>query len=573
VKALMSAGNNQGQQVPILVLREGTTEQKDKDAKRNNITAAKVVAELVKTSLGPRGMDKMLVNSIGDVTITNDGATILKEIDVEHPAAKMMVEVAKSVDNEVGDGTTSSVVLAGALIEKAEELINKEVHATVIVDGYQEASEKALDILKQDIAIKSNAEDKELLNKIAFTSMASKLVANDAQILSNIVVDAVLSIAEELKEDGANKIKIDIDNIKVEKKAGASIHDTQLIHGIILDKEVVHGAMPKKIDGAKIALLNCPLEIEKTEMSAEIRINQPQQMQRFLDEENRMLRSMVDKIKSSGANVVLCQKGIDDLAQHHLAKEGIVAVRRIKESDMTKLSKATGAKIITNIDELSGSDLGSADLVEERKVETDKWVFVEGCKNPNALSILVRGGSQKIVDEAERSIHDAIMAVKDVVEYPYVVVGGGASEIAISQKIREWSGSLSSREQLAAEKFADALESIPLVLAENAGMDIIDTQVQLRAKSSSIGKVRYGVDVLEGKVADLTSKNVYEPLLVKEQIIKSAVETASMILRIDNVIAASKSKGAGASPRPGAGAGGGYSGGGAGGYGGYEDME
>jgi archaeal chaperonin len=569
----MSAGNNQGQQVPILVLREGTTEQKDKDAKRNNITAAKVVAELVKTSLGPRGMDKMLVNSIGDVTITNDGATILREIDVEHPAAKMMVEVAKSVDNEVGDGTTSSVVLAGALIEKAEELINKEVHATVIVDGYQEASEKALDILKQDIAIKSNAEDKELLNKIAFTSMASKLVANDAQILSNIVVDAVLSIAEELKEDGANKIKIDIDNIKVEKKAGASIHDTQLIHGIILDKEVVHGAMPKKIDGAKIALLNCPLEIEKTEMSAEIRINQPQQMQRFLDEENRMLRSMVDKIKSSGANVVLCQKGIDDLAQHHLTKEGIVAVRRIKESDMTKLSKATGAKIITNIDELSGSDLGSADLVEERKVETDKWVFVEGCKNPNALSILVRGGSQKIVDEAERSIHDAIMAVKDVVEYPYVVVGGGASEIAISQKIREWSGSLSSREQLAAEKFADAFESIPLVLAENAGMDIIDTQVQLRAKSSSTGKVRYGVDVLEGKVADLTSKNVYEPLLVKEQIIKSAVETASMILRIDNVIAASKSKGAGASPRPGAGAGGGYSGGGAGGYGGYEDME
>jgi archaeal chaperonin len=568
----MSAGNNQGQQVPILVLKEGTTETKDKDAKRNNITAAKVVTELVKTSLGPRGMDKMLVNSIGDVTITNDGATILKEIDVEHPAAKMMVEVAKSVDNEVGDGTTSSVVLAGALIEKAEELINKDVHATVIVDGYQKASEKALDMLKQDIAIKSNAEDKELLNKIAFTSMASKLVANDAQELSNIVVDAVLSIAEKLKKDGADKIKIDIDNIKVEKKAGASIHDTQLIHGIILDKEVVHGAMPKKINGAKIALLNCPLEIEKTEMSAEIRINQPQQMQRFLDEENRMLRSMVDKIKSSGANVVLCQKGIDDMAQHYLAKEGIVAVRRIKESDMTKLSKATGAKITTNIDELFSNDLGSADLVEERKVETDKWVFVEGCKNPKALSILVRGGSQKIVDEAERSIHDAIMAVKDVVEYPYVVVGGGASEVAISQKIREWSGSLSGREQLAAEKFADALESIPLVLAENAGMDIIDTQVQLRAKSST-GKVRYGVDVLEGKVADLASKDVYEPLIVKERIIKSATEAASMILRIDNVIAASKSKGGGAPPGPGAGAGGygGYGGGGAGG--GYEDME
>jgi len=565
----MSAGNNQGQ-VPIFVLKEGTTETKDEDAKRNNITAAKVVAELVRTSLGPRGMDKMLVNSIGDVTITNDGATILKEIDVQHPAAKMMVEVAKSVDNEVGDGTTSSVVLAGALIEKAEELINKEVHATVIVDGYQEASEKALDILKHDIAIKSNAEDKELLNKIAFTSMASKLVANDAQELSNKVVDAVLSIAEKLKEDNN---KVDIDNIKVEKKAGASIHDTQLIRGIILDKEVVHSAMPRRIDAAKIVLLNCPLEIEKTEMSAEIRINQPQQMQRFLDEENRMLRSMVDKIKSSGANVVLCQKGIDDMAQHYLAKEGIVAVRRIKESDMTKLSKATDAKITTNIDELSSADLGSADLVEERKVETDKWVFVEGCKNPKSLSILVRGGSQRIVDEAERSVHDAVMAVKDVVEYPYVVVGGGASEVAISQKIREWSGSLLGREQLAAEKFADALESIPLVLAENAGMDVLDTQVQLRAKSST-EKVRYGVDVLEGKVTDLASKDVYEPLLVKEQIIKSATETACMILRIDNVIAASKSKGGGAPPGPGAGAGGygGY-GGGAGGYGGYEDME
>ena len=566
----MSAGNNQGQQVPILVLKEGTTETKDKDARRNNITAAKVVSELVRTSLGPRGMDKMLVGSIGDVTITNDGATILKEIDVQHPAAKMMVEVAKSVDNEVGDGTTSSVVLAGALIEKAEELINKEVHPTIIVDGYQKASEKALDILKEDIAIKSNSEDKELLNKIAFTSMASKLVANDAQELSNIVVDAVLSVAGKLRED---KIKVDIDNIKVEKKAGTSIRDTQLIRGIVLDKEIVHAAMPKRIDNAKIALLNCPLEIEKTEMSAEIRINDPQQMQRFLDEENSMLKSMVNKIKSSGANIVLCQKGIDDMAQHYLAKEEILAVRRIKDSDMTKLSKATGARMITNINELSSTDLGSADLVEECKIETDKWVFIEGCKNPNALSILIRGGSQRVVDEAERSVHDAIMNVKDVVEYPYIVVGGGASEIAVSQKIREWSGSLSGREQLAAEKFADALESIPLVLAENAGMDIIDTQVQLHAKSSSNGKVRFGVDVLEGKVADLASKNIYEPLLIKEQIIKSATEAASMILRIDDVISASKSKGAGAPPGPGAGGYGGYGGGGAGGYGGYEDME
>jgi archaeal chaperonin len=555
----MSTGNTQSPQVPILLLKEGTSETKGKDAKKNNINAAKVVAELVRSSLGPRGMDKMLVDSIGDVTITNDGATILKEIDVQHPAAKMIVEVAKSVDSEVGDGTTSSVVLAGSLLERAEELITKDIHPTVIVDGYQKASEKALQILRQNLAIKSSPEDKELLSKIAFTSMASKVVSNDAQELSNIVVDAVLSVAEKSKEDGRDKIKIDIDNIKVEKKAGVSIRDTQLIRGIILDKEIVHGAMPKRVEKARIALLNCPMEIEKTEMSAEIRINDPRQMQRFLDEENNMLKSMVNKIKSSGANVVLCQKGIDDIAQHFLAKEEILAVRRIKESDMTKLSKATGARMITNIDELASTDLGYADLVVERKVETDKWVFVEGCKNPNSLSILVRGGSQRIVDEAERSIHDAIMAVKDVVEYPFVVVGGGASEVAVSQKIREWSESLSGREQLAAEKYADALESIPLVLAENAGMDVIDTQVQLRSKSSSSGKARFGVDVLEGKVSDMATKGIYEPLLVKEHVINSATETTSMILRIDDVISSSKSKGGAGAPPGGAGSyGGGY---------------
>src|ERR687891_53187 len=481
--------------VPVLILKEGTSQTKGRDAQKNNITAAKLIAEIVRSSLGPRGMDKMLVDTLGDVTITNDGATILKEIDVQHPAAKMMVEVSKSVDNEVGDGTTSAVVLAGALIGKAEELINKEVHPTVIVDGYTAAAEQALKIL-QRMAVKIDVDDKATLINIAKTAMYSKIVSDDSPVLSQIIVNATKQVAEKT-EDGA--LNVDLDNIKVEKKAGGSIHDTKLIKGIVLDKEVVHSGMPKRIEGARIALLNSALEIEKTEMSAEIRINDPQQMQMFLEEENKMLKSMVDKIKSSGANVVLCQKGIDDMAQHYLAKEGIVAVRRIKESDITKLSKATGAKIITNIDELSSTDLGSADLVEERKVETDKWVFVEGCKNPNALSILVRGGSQRIVDEAERSVHDAIMNVKDVLEYPYVVVGGGASEVAVSQKIREWSGSLSGREQLAAEKFADALESIPLVLAENAGMDIIDTQVQLRTKSST-GKVRYGVDVLEGKV-------------------------------------------------------------------------
>src|SRR5919108_2172560 len=437
----MSVGNNQGQQVPILVLKEGTTETKDKDAKRNNITAAKVVAELVRTSLGPRGMDKMLVNSIGDITITNDGATILKEIDVEHPAAKMIVEIAKSVDNEVGDGTTSAVVLAGALIEKAEELINKEVHPSVIVDGYAAAAEQALKIL-QRMAVKINVDDKETLIKVALTSMYSKLVSDDSPVLSQIVVNAAKQVAE--KTEGG-VLKLDLDNIKVEKKAGESIHDTKLIKGIVLDKEVVHAGMPKRIESARIALVNSALEIEKTEMSAEIRINDPQQMQMFLEEENKMLKSMVDKIKSSGSNVVLCQKGIDDLAQHYLAKAGILAVRRIKESDMFKLSKATGARMVTNIDELSSTDLGSADLVEERKVETDKWVFIEGCRNPKAVTILIRGGSQRVVDEADRSIHDALMVTKDVLEKPAIIAGGGAIDAYIANELRQWSSNLEGR--------------------------------------------------------------------------------------------------------------------------------
>ena len=374
--------------MPVLILKEGTKENKGKEAQRNNITAAKLVAEVVKTCLGPRGMDKMLVDTVGDVTITNDGATILKEIDVQHPAAKMMVEVSKSVDNEVGDGTTSAVVLAGALIEKAEELINKEVHPSVIVDGYTAAGEQALKIL-QRMAIKVDVDDKDTLLKIATTSMYSKLVSDDSPALSQIVVNATRQVAEKSGEGQA--LKVDLDNVKVEKKAGGSIHDTKLIKGIVLDKEVVHAGMPKRIEGARIALLNSALEIEKTEMSAEIRINDPQQMQMFLDEENKMLKSMVEKIKSSGANVVLCQKGIDDIAQHYLAKAGVLVVRRVKESDMFKLSKATGARIVSNLDDLVKGDLGLADLVEERKVETDKWVFIEGCKNPKSVTILIRG--------------------------------------------------------------------------------------------------------------------------------------------------------------------------------------
>ncbi|WP_228369258.1 thermosome subunit beta [Candidatus Nitrososphaera gargensis] len=539
-------------QVPIVVLKEGTSETKGNQAQRNNITAAKTIAEIVRTSLGPRGMDKMLVDTLGDVTITNDGATILKEIDVQHPAAKMMVEISKSVDNEVGDGTTSTVVLAGSLLERAEELITKNVHPTVVVDGFKKAAQKAIDTLK-DIAMKVDPVDKAFLSKIARTSMASKMVAADSKELADMVVSAVLAVAEK----SGDQYKVDVDNIKVEKKAGGGIHDTKFIHGIVLDKEVVHGGMPKRIENAKIALVNAALEIEKTEMSAEIRISDPHQMQQFIDEENRMLKAMVDKIAAAGANVLLCQKGIDDIAQHYLAKAGILAVRRIKESDMYKLSRATGARVINNLDELTANDLGYAKLVEERKVETDKWVFVEECKNPKSVSILVRGGSQRVVDEAERSVHDAIMAVKDVVEYPYVLVGGGAPEALASLKLREWAATLSGREQLAAEKFADGIETIPLALAENAGMDPLDTQAQLRSKSST-GKARYGIDVLNGKVADLAAKDIYEPLAVKEQVINAATEAACMILRIDEVIAASKSKDM---PKPGGGHGGGSMGG------------
>lgn len=525
-------------QVPLVLLKEGSTETKKKDAQRNNITAAKLIAETVRSSLGPRGMDKMLVDTIGDVTITNDGATILKEMEVEHPAAKMLVEVTKSVDSEVGDGTTSVVVLSGSLIEKAEELLNKNVHPTIVVDGYKKACKKAIETLK-NIAIKINPKDKEYLKKIARTSMASKLVSTNSEELADLIVDAVLSVVEEYNE---NKRYVDIDNIKVEKKTGNSITDSKLINGIVLDKEVIHGGMPKRVEDAKIALINTPIEIEKTEFDAKINIDSPDKMQKFLKEENRMLKNMVDKIKSVGANVVLCQKGIDEIAQHYLAKSGILAVRRIKESDMYKLSLATGGRLLSNIDELSNEDLGESKLVEERKVETDKWVFVEGCKNPKSVSILVRGGSQRVIDEVERSVHDALMTVKDVVEYPYVIIGGGAPEAIVAQKIRDWSNTLSGRSQLAAEKFADSLETIPLVLAENAGMDIVDTQVHLRAKSNTL-KAKYGIDVNNSKVSDLTTYNIYEPLAVKEQVINTATEASCMILRIDDIIAAGKSKG------------------------------
>ena len=421
---------------PVLVLKESALQQKGRDAQKNNITAAKLVAELVKSSLGPRGLDKMLVDSLGDVTITNDGATILKEIDAQHPAAKMMIEVSKTVDTEVGDGTTSSVIFAGALLEKAEKLLEKDVHSTVIIDGYQAASSKALQLLSE-VAKSVKADDQEQLLKIANTSMQSKLVSDDSEPLSKLVVDSILKIADK-NEDGYS---VDLDNLKVEKKSGGSIQDTTLIEGIVLDKEVVHSGMPTKIQDAKIALVNAALEVEKTEMSAEIRINDPAQMQMFLDEENRMLKDMVSKLQSVGANVLICQKGIDDIAQHYLSKQGILAVRRVKESDMTKLSKATGARISSNLDDILTKDLGAANLVQQKKIESDKWVFIEECKNPHSVTLLIRGGSQRVVDEADRSIHDALMVVKDVLEKPSIVAGGGSVEAYLAAHLKEWADS------------------------------------------------------------------------------------------------------------------------------------
>jgi thermosome len=525
--------------MPVLILKEGASETKGREAQKNNFTAAKTVAEIVRTSLGPRGMDKMLVDSLGDVTITNDGATILKEIDVQHPAAKMMVEISKATDNEVGDGTTSVVVLAGALIERAEELINKNVHPTVIVDGYRKTAFRSIEILNS-IAMKVDDQNKDQLVKVAKTSMQTKLVSKDSLDLANMVVTACKQVSETRNET----TKVDLDDIKVEKKAGGSIKDTKLIKGIVLDKEVVHGGMPKRIENAKIALINSALEIEKTEFDAKLNISSPDQMKRFLDEENVMLKSMVNKVTSAGANVVICQKGIDDIAQHYLAKAGVLTVRRVKESDMTKLSRATGARVINNLDDMTSKDLGNADLVEERKVESDKWVFIEGCQNPKAVTILIRGGSQRVVDEADRSVHDALMVTKDVLEKPLIVAGGGSPEAYVSNKLKEWTTTLTGREQLAAEKFAEALETIPITLAENAGMDTIDTMTELRSKQSK-GSTWAGIDVRSSQIKDMSELDIVEPLSVKEQIIKSATEVASMILRIDDVIASSKSGGGG----------------------------
>jgi len=529
---------------PVLILREGTSRAKGREAQSANIAAAKVVAETVRSSLGPKGMDKMLVESFGDVTITNDGAVILKEMDVQHPAAKMMVEVSKTQDDEVGDGTTTAVLLAGELLSKAEDLLEKDVHATVIVDGYRRAAERALDILK-GVAIKVEPKDEVMLKKVAAVSQAGKLLRESADFIADIAVKAVLQVAEEIPQG----FKVEVDDIKVEKKAGESLADTRLIQGVVLDKEVVHPGMPKRVENAKIALLNAALEVEKTEFDAKINIQNPEQMKAFLDEEESILRGMVERVAVSGANVLICQKGIDDVAQHFLAKKGIMAVRRASEKDMEKLSKATGAKVVTNVDDLKSGDLGFAKLVEERKIADDKMTFIEGCKDPKAVTILVRGGTERIVDEAERSIHDALCVARDVVRDPRVVVGGGAVEVEIASQMKRWAEKLSGREQLAVFAFAEALEAVPTTLAENAGLNVIDIIVALRARHEK-GEKTAGVDVMEGKVKDMAKIDVYEPLAVKEQILKSATEAATMILRIDDVIASGKTKEAAGPPKP-----------------------
>ncbi|MBS7616032.1 TCP-1/cpn60 chaperonin family protein [Candidatus Bathyarchaeota archaeon] len=522
---------------PVLILKEGTSRSRGREAQRNNIMAARIIGEVLKTTLGPRGMDKMLIDSLGDITITNDGAAILDEIEVEHPAAKMMVEVAKTQDDMVGDGTTTAVVLAGELLKKAEELLDQNIHPTIIVSGYRKAAQKAIELIDK-IAKPVDIEDKQTLMKVALTSMSSKAVGAAKEHLAEIAIAAVKQIVE---QRGDKRIA-DIDNIQIIKKTGKGLLESQLVKGVIIDKEAVHSGMPKKVEKAKIALLDCPLEIEKTEFSAEIRIRDPTQMKAFLDQETQMLKEMVEKIKATGANVVFCQKGIDDMAQHFLAKEGILAARRVKQSDMEKLAKATGGRIITDLDDLTTQDLGAAGLVEERKIGEDKMIFVENCKNPRSVAILIRAGLERMVDEAERAMTDALSVVSDVIENSRIVAGGGAVEVEISKELRDYATKVGGREQLAIEAFADAVEIVPRTLAENAGLEPIDIIVELRAAHEKTDGHYMGVNVFAGKVENMYENGVVEPAVVKEQAVKSATESASMILRIDDVIAATKPK-------------------------------
>jgi thermosome len=519
----------------VIILKEGTEREKGKGAASNNIAAARAVADAVKSTLGPKGMDKMLVDSLGDVTITNDGVTILKEIDVEHPAAKMIVEVAKTQDDEVGDGTTSAVVLAGELLKEAESLIDQEVHPTIIVNGYRMASGEAIRKLN-DLAFTVKRDDEKTLKSIAATAMSGRSVGDSAEFLADIAVKAVRAIVEEV----GGKLRADVDNILVQKKHGGNTRDTQLIEGIVLDKERVHPRMPKFVRDAKIALINRALEVKKTEVSEEIKIRDPKGLQRFLEEEERGLKSLVDKIKASGANVVLAQKGIDDLVQHYLAQGGIYAVRRVKESDMKKLAKATGGSIVTNLDDLTPKELGHSDLVEERKVGSDDMTFVTGCKHARAVSILIRGGTEHVVDEVERIVHDALRVVATATEDGKAIAGGGAADIELTLSLKDYAASVGGREQLAIEAFAKALEVIPRTLGENAGLDPIDVLIKLKAEHGKKGGKSTGVNIKTGEPQDMLRANIVEPLRVKTQAVESATEVANMILRIDDVIASKK---------------------------------
>jgi len=519
---------------PVLILPEGTLRQIGKDAQRNNIAAAKAVADAVRTTLGPKGMDKMLVDSIGDIVITNDGVTILEEMEIEHPAAKMMVEVAKTQNEEVGDGTTTAVVIAGELLKRAESLLEQEIHPTIITKGFKIAKDKALEILEK-MAIPIDIENDETLKKIAMTSMSGKSMEKAYPKIAEIVVQAVKEVAR--KENG--RIIIDKDDIKREKRHGASAEETELIKGIVIDKEVVHPGMPKRVEEAKIALLDVALEIKEPETDAQIRITSPEQLQAFIEQEQKMLKEMVEKIASVGANVVFCQKGIDDVAQHYLAKKGILACRRVKKSDMEKLAKATGARIISNLEDLTEDDLGYAKIVEERKIAGEAMTFVRDCKDPKSVTILVRGGTEHVVDEIDRSIDDAIGAVVSALELGKILPGAGAPEAEVAKELRKFAQQFSGREQLAILAFADAVEIIPRTLAENAGLDPIDTLVELRAAHEQ-GKKNYGINLTTGKIEDALEMGVIEPLKVKTQAIKSAAEAAEMILRIDDVIAAGK---------------------------------
>lgn len=521
---------------PIFIMKEGTERTRGKDAMHNNIAAAKVIAEAVRTSLGPRGMDKMLVDQFGDVVITNDGATILKEIDVQHPAAKMMVEVAKTQDSEVGDGTTTSVILAGELLKRAEKLLAQKIHPTVITEGFRKAADKAVEIL-DSISVKSGIDDKKGLKDAAMTCMSSKIVVESKDMLADICIGAIEAVAEQKN----GKWVADIEKVQIQKKEGDMIDDTSLIKGIILDKEVVSPGMPKSIKDAKILLIQSAIEIEKTEFDAKLQITSPEQIQQFLDEEEKMLRTMVDKIVNSGANVVICQKGIDDMAQHFLARANIMAVRRVKKSDLEKLSSATGAMIITNLDDISPDTIGYAGLVEERKIMNDSWIFIEECKDPKSVVILIRGGTELIIDEVDRALHDALCVIRDVVEDEKIVGGGGAPEIETAIQLRKFASTLGGREQLAVEVFADSLDIIPKTLAENAGLDQIDVLMQLRAAHQA-GNQFAGTDLETGDVVlNMLEIGVVEPTVVKIQAIKSSTEACSMILRIDDVIAGVKS--------------------------------